>query len=45
MNYEALFLPQSIGNLKVKNAFVRSATYEGKAYDEGSPTQEMIDLY
>lgn len=45
MNYESLFLPQKLGGLEVKNAFVRSATYEGKAYDDGSPREEMISLY
>ena len=43
-----LFEPCSMGTLKVKNRFVRSATWEGMAADDGAVTpkltQTMVDL-
>ena len=40
-----LFEPISIGNLTVKNRFVRSATQDYLGNDDGSITQAEIDLY
>lgn len=40
-----LFEKTKIGNLEVKNHFIRSATYEGKANLDGSPTDKIYDLY
>jgi len=37
--------PINIGNLKIKNRFVRSATYEGMATEEGHVTDQLIELY
>jgi len=36
--------PMKIGNLKIKNRFVRSATYEGMAH-EGHVTDKHVELY
>ena len=41
----SLFEKTNLGNLKVINHFVRSATYEGKANEDGSPTKNIFDLY
>jgi 2,4-dienoyl-CoA reductase-like NADH-dependent reductase (Old Yellow Enzyme family) len=38
-----LFEPTSINGMAMANRFVRSATYEGMAGDDGSCTQELID--
>jgi 2,4-dienoyl-CoA reductase-like NADH-dependent reductase (Old Yellow Enzyme family) len=38
-----LFEPTHIGSLTVANRFVRSATWEGLADDDGSPTPRLID--
>ncbi len=40
-----LFEATSIGNLKVKNHFIRSATMEGKAAEDGSPTEAIAQMY
>lgn len=40
-----LFKPANIGTLKLKNRFVRSATWDGMADDQGNPTEPMIGLY
>ena len=39
-----LFEPSSIGTLRVKNRFVRSATWEGMAGDDGSCTSRLVEL-
>ncbi len=39
-----LFEPSSIGTLKIKNRFVRSATWEGMADEDGSCTSRLVDL-
>lgn len=40
-----LFEPTVLGRVPVRNHFVRSATYEGKAALDGSPTPEIEALY
>ena len=40
-----LFDNTRIGNLSVKNHFIRSATYEGKADDDGAPNEQIVDIY
>ena len=40
-----LFEKTHIGHMEVKNHFVRSATYEGKATDDGRPTEAIKELY
>jgi 2,4-dienoyl-CoA reductase-like NADH-dependent reductase (Old Yellow Enzyme family) len=40
-----LFDKTQIGNMEVKNHFLRSATYEGKATDEGYPTDATKSIY
>lgn len=40
-----LFEDTYIGHLKVKNHFIRSATYEGKATEDGRPTEAIAKLY
>ena len=37
--------PKKIGNLEIKNRFVRSATYEGLATEEGEITNKLVDFY
>ncbi|KKN51613.1 hypothetical protein LCGC14_0621040 [marine sediment metagenome] len=37
--------PKRIGKLEIKNRFVRSATYEGRAAEDGKITDELIDFY
>jgi len=39
-----LFEPNSIGTLKVKNRFVRSATWEGMADEDGACTSRLVEL-
>jgi len=39
------FLPTEIMGLRLRNRFVRSATMEGMATDNGSPGPELIRLY
>lgn len=40
-----LFDTVYIGSLKVRNHFLRSATYEGKADPDGSPNKEITRIY
>lgn len=40
-----LFKSMNIGNMKVKNRFVRSATCEGMATERGEITNELIKMY
>ena len=42
---EKLFSPYSVMGLALRNRFIRSATMEGMALDDGSPSPELIDLY
>ena len=37
--------PKKIGKLEIKNRFVRSATYEGLATEEGEVTDKLVDFY
>jgi len=37
--------PGKIGNLEIKNRFVRSATYEGLATEKGEITEKLIKFY
>ncbi|MFX0083601.1 MAG: NADH:flavin oxidoreductase [Candidatus Hodarchaeota archaeon] len=37
--------PKKIGKLEIKNRFVRSATYEGLATEDGEITDKLIDFY
>ena len=45
MNMSMLFEPIDIGPLTIKNRFVRSATYEAMASENGEVTEELIRLY
>lgn len=40
-----IFTPHQIGNLKIKNRVVRSATYRGMATDDGQVTEKEITVY
>lgn len=40
-----MFCEQRIGNLVLPNRFIRSATYETMATDQGEVTAELLDLY
>jgi len=40
-----LFKPYKIGSLKIKNRFVRSATWDGTADDSGEVTDASVDIY
>lgn len=40
-----LFTPSKIGNLKIKNRVVRSATYLGMATDKGEVSDKLISIY
>lgn len=42
---DPLFEPGRINGLSVKNRFVRSATWEGLAAEDGAVTPPLIDLY
>jgi 2,4-dienoyl-CoA reductase-like NADH-dependent reductase (Old Yellow Enzyme family) len=37
--------PIKIGNMEVKNRFVRSATYECMVEETGEVTDELVNLY
>ncbi|GAG83198.1 unnamed protein product, partial [marine sediment metagenome] len=37
--------PKKIGNLLIKNRFVRSATFERRATEDGSVTDELLQFY
>jgi 2,4-dienoyl-CoA reductase-like NADH-dependent reductase (Old Yellow Enzyme family) len=39
-----LFEPSEINGMKLQNRFVRSATWEGLAADDGSCTSQLVDL-
>jgi len=39
-----LFTPAKINSLELKNRFIRSATWEGMATQDGYPTKKLIDL-
>jgi 2,4-dienoyl-CoA reductase-like NADH-dependent reductase (Old Yellow Enzyme family) len=39
-----LFEPSSLGNLTIKNRFVRSATWEGMAREDGACTADLVEL-
>jgi len=41
----SLFTPVNIGGLRIKNRFVRSATFEGLALSDGSPSEDLFKLY
>jgi 2,4-dienoyl-CoA reductase-like NADH-dependent reductase (Old Yellow Enzyme family) len=40
-----LFTPKKIGNVKLSNRFVHSATYEGMAEETGEVSEELIKRY
>jgi len=40
-----VFEPKEIGGIRIKNRFVRSATFEGMASEDGSVTDELVELY
>lgn len=42
---KSLFDPIRIGNMELKNRFVKAATYEGKAAPDGHLTDELRKLY
>ena len=44
MNFN-LFKPFSIGKLQLSNRFVRSATWDATADDDGRVTDKSIELY
>ena len=37
--------PKEIGEVLIKNRFVRSATYEGMASEDGKVTDKLVELY
>jgi 2,4-dienoyl-CoA reductase-like NADH-dependent reductase (Old Yellow Enzyme family) len=41
----SVFEPGKIGGMVIKNRLVRSATYEGMASEDGSVTDELVELY
>lgn len=43
--YSDLFKSTRIGNIDTRNHFVRSATAEGRATEDGMPTKDIKDLY
>lgn len=45
MDFKNLFSPGKIGNVKIKNRIVRSATYERMASKEGHVTDKLVKLY
>jgi 2,4-dienoyl-CoA reductase-like NADH-dependent reductase (Old Yellow Enzyme family) len=44
-NNRVLFSSRSIGNVEIKNRFVRSATFESAANDDGTIGDDYINLY
>jgi 2,4-dienoyl-CoA reductase-like NADH-dependent reductase (Old Yellow Enzyme family) len=44
-SYTPLFAPTRLGNLEVKNRFVRSATQEGMAAETGEVTDDIVKMY
>lgn len=45
MRLETLFSSEKIGNVEIKNRFIRSATYTRSATDDGYVTDKMIDYH
>ncbi|MFW9867610.1 MAG: NADH:flavin oxidoreductase [Candidatus Thorarchaeota archaeon] len=45
MELKTLFSPEKIGNVKIKNRIVRSATFEHRAEKYGYVGQKIIDFY
>lgn len=45
MRLETLFSSEKIGNVEIKNRFIRSATYTRSATDDGYVTDELIQYY
>ncbi|MFX1377429.1 MAG: NADH:flavin oxidoreductase [Promethearchaeota archaeon] len=45
MKLETLFSPEKIGNVKIKNRIIRSATFTRSATDDGHVTDKMISYY
>jgi 2,4-dienoyl-CoA reductase-like NADH-dependent reductase (Old Yellow Enzyme family) len=45
MGHIDLFKPYKIRNLKLKNRFVRSATWDGTADEKGATTERSISIY
>ncbi|MHA2051739.1 MAG: oxidoreductase, partial [Promethearchaeota archaeon] len=45
MELKTLFSQQKIGNVKIKNRIVRSATFEHRAEKYGYVGQDIIDFY
>ena len=44
MTASTLFTPLAIGTMTLANRFVRSATWEGLAGQDGSATERLCDL-
>ncbi|ABW67300.1 oxidoreductase [Desulfosudis oleivorans] len=44
-NDSILFSPAKIGGITIKNRFVRSATYEGVANEDGTATEAYLKIY
>ncbi len=42
---KSLFEESTIGRMRLRNRFVRSATWEGMAGDDGSVTDGIVDMY
>ncbi|MDP7638602.1 MAG: NADH:flavin oxidoreductase [Candidatus Hydrogenedentes bacterium] len=42
---DALFETCSMGSMELQNRFVRSATWEGMAEEDGAVTDELVELY
>jgi 2,4-dienoyl-CoA reductase-like NADH-dependent reductase (Old Yellow Enzyme family) len=45
LSYKRIFYRTKIGNLEVKNHFIRTAADEGLATDKGEPTEKLNELY
>ena len=43
--YSTVFQPGNIGNLRIKNRLIRSATFENLATRSGEITDELLNLY
>jgi 2,4-dienoyl-CoA reductase-like NADH-dependent reductase (Old Yellow Enzyme family) len=41
----SVFEPKDIGEMTIKNRLVRSATHEGMASEDGTVTDELVELY
>ena len=42
---DILFMPLELRNITLPNKLVRSATYEGLGFPDGTPRTELADLY